>query len=217
MKDKFTLTKNETIFFAQKNIVQYIYNSAKLEGINITFDEVKGIYNKTIVKNISIYDINTIINLKHAWDFIINTLDAEDDLNYLCKIHNEVAKDEALEWGKLRAGNVGISGTDYKPPIPTEKSINYIIRTSKVYESITEKSIDIMVKLMKAQPFWDGNKRTSMMFANKEMIRNGKGVISIPEEKIIDFNRYLSDYYSNNTIEHLKDFIYKNCIDGISM
>uniref|UniRef100_UPI001FB00B2E Fic family protein n=1 Tax=Anaerococcus sp. AGMB09787 TaxID=2922869 RepID=UPI001FB00B2E len=208
---------NETIFFAQKNIVQYIYNSAKLEGINITFDEVKGIYNKTIVKNISIYDINTIINLKHAWDFIINTLDAEDDLNYLCKIHNEVAKNEALEWGKLRAGNVGISGTYYKPPIPTEESINGIIMTSKSYESITEKSIDIMIKLMKAQPFWDGNKRTSMMFANKEMIRNGKGVISIPEEKIIDFNRYLSDYYSNNTIEHLKDFIYKNCIDGISM
>ena len=35
-----------------------------------------------------------------------------------------IARNEALEWGKLRTGTVGISGTDYVPPVPEkEKTI----------------------------------------------------------------------------------------------
>lgn len=35
---------------------------------------------------------------------------------------------------------------------------------------------------MKSQLFWVGNKRSAMLFANHEMIQNGKGVITIPVE-----------------------------------
>ena len=35
---------------------------------------------------------------------------------------------------------------------------------------------------MRTQAFWDGNKRTSMIVANKIMIENSCGVITIKEE-----------------------------------
>ena len=33
---------------------------------------------------------------------------------------------------------------------------------------------------MRSQLFWDGNKRTSNIVANSILIKNGKGIISIP-------------------------------------
>lgn len=37
MENKFRLTVEENIFVAKRNIVDYIWKSARLEGINVTF------------------------------------------------------------------------------------------------------------------------------------------------------------------------------------
>lgn len=68
---------------------------------------------------------------------------------------------------------------------------------------------------MRSQLFWDGNKRTSTIVANKIMIENGKGIIKIPDSKLVEFNILLSDFYSTNNMEKIKQFIYEYCIDGI--
>lgn len=68
---------------------------------------------------------------------------------------------------------------------------------------------------MRSQLFWDGNKRTSTIVANKIMIANGKGIIKIPDNKLVEFNVLLSDFYSTNNMDKIKQFIYENCIDGI--
>lgn len=74
-----------------------------------------------------------------------------------------------------------------------------------------------MIWGMKNQLFWDGNKRTSMLAANKEMIVHGKGVISVPIDKIELFNRHLSDFYNDDANKDaLKQFVYDECISGIA-
>lgn len=70
---------------------------------------------------------------------------------------------------------------------------------------------------MRKQLFWDGNKRTSTIVANKIMIQNGKGIIKVPDTKLMEFNELLSEYYTSNNMEKIKQFIYENCIDGIAM
>ncbi len=70
---------------------------------------------------------------------------------------------------------------------------------------------------MRKQLFWDGNKRTSTIVANKIMIQNGKGIIKVPDNKLEQFNTLLSDYYTTNNMDTIKQFIYENCIDGITM
>lgn len=73
-----------------------------------------------------------------------------------------------------------------------------------------------MLQEMKSQLFWDGNKRTSTICANKIMIENGCGIIKIPDNKLEEFTILLSNFYTTDNKDILKQFIYDNCIDGIT-
>lgn len=215
MENKFRLTVEENIFVAKRNMVDYIWKSAKLEGINVTFPQTYAIVEKAKVTGVDVGDILKITNLKHAWQTVFDTINEPLTLDDICRIHAEVARDEALMWGKLRTGTVYISGTEYVPPIPTRESANAILKEAQTIQSPTERAIVIMFKLMKAQLFWDGNKRTSMLAANKLMIQNGCGIISVPNEKLEEFNEILCDYYTNDTLDKAVGFVYDECIDGI--
>lgn len=68
---------------------------------------------------------------------------------------------------------------------------------------------------MRSQLFWDGNKRTSTICANKIMIENGNGIIKVPDDKLQEFTVLLSEFYTTNKNYEIKQFIYNNCIDGI--
>ena len=63
--------------------------------------------------------------------------------------------------------------------------------------------------------FLDGNKRVANLVANKEMIKNGLGIIAIPVEKISEYFPLLIDYYETGNSDNLKNWIYENAIDGI--
>ncbi len=217
MKNKFSLTVEENIFVAKRNIVDYIWKSARLEGINVTFPQTYAIIEKAKVTGVDVEDILKITNLKHAWNTIFNTINEPLTLDYICRIHADVARDEALSWGNLRTGSVYISGTNYVPPVPTKESANAILKELEDIQNPTEKSIVAMFKLMKAQLFWDGNKRTAMLAANKIMIQNGCGIISVPNEKLEEFNEILCDYYTNDTLDKAVNFVYDMCIDGIEL
>ena len=217
MKNKFSLPVEENIFVAKRNIVDYIWKSARLEGINVTFPQTYAIIEKAKVTGVDVEDILKITNLKHAWNTIFNTINEPLTLDYICRIHADVARDEALSWGNLRTGSVYISGTNYVPPVPTKESANAILEELEDIQNPTEKSIVAMFKLMKAQLFWDGNKRTAMLAANKIMIQNGCGIISVSNEKLEEFNEILCDYYTNDTLDKAVNFVYDMCIDGIEL
>ena len=81
MKDKFTMTREQNIFLAKRNIVDYIYKSANLEGINVTFPETQAIFDGVGVEGVKVDDIIKINNLKRAWQFMIDTLDRLTDFD----------------------------------------------------------------------------------------------------------------------------------------
>ena len=212
---KYTMTVEQNIFVAKRNLIDYIWKSARLEGINVTFPQTYAIIEKSRVSGVDVDDILKITNLKHAWQYLFNTIHQPLNLDFLCKLHSEVARDEALEWGKLRTGKVYISGTSYIPPIPTEIDTNKALKRLLSIENPLERSIETMLWCMKSQLFWDGNKRNSALAANKIMIENGCGIISVPNEYLEQFNDILCDYYTNDTLEQAKEFVYDYCIDGI--
>lgn len=213
--DKYNLTREENIFLAKKRLVSNIYNSVKLEGLNVTFPETQTILDGVNVSGVKLDDITCILNLRDAWREVINSIDEDINLDYICKINSFVSRNESLEWGVLRSGNVGISGTEYVPKIPEKDEVVRDLNEIFEIENITLKSIKYMLYGMRSQLFWDGNKRTSMIIANKIMIQNGKGIISVSEDNILDFNRLLTDYYNTGNDEELILFIYNNCIYGI--
>lgn len=217
MLDKFNLTKEQNLFLAKKTLVTNIYNSAKLEGLNTTFPETQTILEGINVPNLKLDEINCILNLKDAWKFVLNNINDELNLNFICKINEYVSRNESLQWGSLRNGNVGINGTNYKPEIPIEDKVKENINKCLKEDTITKQAIRLMLYLMRSQIFWDGNKRTSMIVANKFMIQNGKGIISVKEENINEFNKLLTEFYETNNLNNIEKFIYEKCIFGLEI
>lgn len=212
MLDKYDLTKEENISLAEYMLVFIIYNSAKLEGINVNNQDTKTILDGANVPSLRLDEINCILNLRDAWNFVLSNIDEPITLELICKINAFVSRGESLEWGVLRTGKVGINGVDYIPDIPDETKIIADIKNIMKEENITKRSLVLMLYLMRTQAFWDGNKRTSMIVANKIMIENGCGVITIKEEYFKEFNSLLTEYYNTNKMESLLEFLYNNCI-----
>ena len=215
MKDKYNLTLEQNIFLAKRNLVDNIYANARMEGLNITFPETKTILEGVNVPNLKIDEIQCILNLRDAWKYLINNIHADFNLDFICKINELVARNESIAWGILRQGGVQITGTDYIPEIPDEEDVKKQINNILQIENATERAIDYMLYGMRSQLFWDGNKRTSTICANKIMIENGCGIIKVPDNKLKDFTILLSEFYSTNNKEKIKQFIFDNCIDGI--
>ena len=215
MKNKYNLTREQNVFLAKRNIVDNIYSNARMEGINITFPQTKTILEGVNVSNLKLDEIQVILNLRDAWQYVINNIEKEFNLEFICKINEFVARNESIEWGALRAGKVEVTGTDYIPEIPNKTDVEKRINDILKIENATESAIEYMLYGIKAQLFWDGNKRTSTIVANKIMIENGAGIIKVPDNKLEEFNILLSDYYTNDSKDKIKQFIYDNCIDGI--
>lgn len=218
MNDLYNLTTEQNIFLAKKQLVGNIYSSAKVEGINITFPQTQTILDGITVANLKVDDVEKILNLRDAWKYVLNNIETELSLDFIKKINSFVARNESLDWGVLRYGSVGISGTDYIPPPPEEqivfKNLSDILDS---INSITEKALNLFMYLCKQQLFWDGNKRTAMIVVNKYLIENGKGIFQISEKNIEEFNILLNKYYSTDEKDELKNFLYHNCIKGITM
>ena len=215
MKDKFNLTLEENVFLAKRQLISSIYMGAKIEGLNVTFYEVQNILEGVNVPNVKLDEINTILNLRDAWKYVLDNIKEEISLDFILKINSYVSRNESLSWVVLRTGNVGISGTDYIPKIPEEQEVKQEIEKILAIPNITLRSIKYMLYGMRNQLFWDGNKRTSMIIANKIMIMNGKGIILIKDENLLEFNKLLTDYYTNGLDSEIIEFLYNKCIYGL--
>ena len=179
MQDKYYLTKEQNIFLAKEELVSNIYNSARLEGINITYEDTKKVLEGLNVPSLRLVEINCILNLRDVWNFALSNIDADITLDFICKVNSFVSRNESLEWGVLRTGKVGINGVDYIPDIPNREDVITNINEILKEENITSRSLNLMFYLMRSQIFWDGNKRTAMIVANKLLISNGCGITRV--------------------------------------
>ena len=215
--DRFNMIKESNIFLAKRNIIDLIWKSCHIEGINITFSEIQRIYNGGNISRLRIDEIQTINNFKHAWNYLLNSLDVIDDIHFTKSINSLIGRNLIDRAGEIRIYEVKMGGTTWKPEIPDENKVKENLAKIKENSvSITEEAITKMLYLMKTQFFNDGNKRTSMLLANKILISNGKGILSVPIELDVEFGELLINYYETNDMEKIKRFFYDNCLDGIS-
>lgn len=216
MEAKYHMTKEENIFVAKRNIIDYIWKSAKLEGLTVTYPDTEAIYNGMSVQGIKVSDIVTVNNLKHAWQFILDTLDYPTDYPFICKINQYVGGDNLIIWaGYLRNVPVSIGGTTWKPDMPIESQIKEELEEIMRINSPTDRALTLLLYIVRKQMFLDGNERTSMLAGNHVMISHGCGIISIPIEHQRTFTGMLIDFYESNRMDEIKQFLYENCIDGI--
>lgn len=221
MENKFKLTREQNVFVAKRNIVDYIWKSANLEGIGVTYPETQAIYDGGIVNGLTVDKIIAINNLKYAWQFILENDEKTYDFKTLCYIHkltcDKLVLDQNL--GKLRSTPVNIGGTSWKPDFPIESQIKEELERllDQPQKTKTEIVIEVMLWVMRKQMFIDGNKRVAMLFANKMMIDEGCGIITISQENQPVFFEKLIKFYETGNNADLKEWIYQTSIDGIDL
>ncbi len=208
------LTREQNIFLAKKTFVELVYNTAYIEGCNVTFPQTQTIIDGAVVNGIAVDDIQTVLNLRDAWKYCIENVDAELNLDYICKINEFVSRNESLQWGTLRTGTVGVG--DFTPTIPVkEKILQELDRITQIIDPV-EKALEYFAYACKQQLFWDGNKRTSTIVASKILIESGNGILTIGKNNAEEFNTTLNNWYLKDAIQPLKDCLRK-CIKTLEI
>ena len=202
------------IDFAKRHLVDTIYKQARLEGIATTFADTESIIEGGKVNNMTSEDVMKIVNLKHAWEFILNknVIQSPTNFSLLCEINKLVQEGFYYAAGKIRSTPVSIGGTEWKPELPIESTIKEELE--KIFNSnleIIDRAIELLLYTTKKQIFIDGNKRTAVIFANHYLISRGKGIIVIPSEKIEEFKNLLISYYEGKDEKKIRAFLKKEC------
>ncbi len=204
----------KNIEFARVNMKANIYDQAILEGVATTFSDTETIIENGKISGMRAEDVQKILNLKHAWEFILDddVIQSKSDYYLLCYIAQLVNEGFYMQGGKIRAVPVKIGSSSYIPPIPIESDVK-----EKIDEIITaqEDAIDVAINIclycMKTQIFNDGNKRASVIFANHFLISKGGGLLVIPENYVSEFKKMLVNYYENDKLDEIKAFMKSKC------
>ncbi len=200
--------------FARANMKSNIYDQAVLEGVATSFPQTEDIIDNGIINGVSTSDVQKILNLKHAWEFILDrdVISYPSNYDILCHIARLVNEGFYSEGGRIRGVPVTIGGTSYIPPLPIEsvvkEKINEIVNSNA---DIADIAINLCLYCMKTQIFNDGNKRAAVIFANHFLIANGGGMIVIPEVEVPLFKHLLVAYYEDKDIVKITEFMKTKC------
>ena len=202
------------IAFARANMKMNIYDQAVLEGVATSFPQTEEIIDNGKISGVTATDVQKILNLKHAWEFILDrdVIASRSDYYMLSHIARVVNEGFFAEGGRIRGVPVTIGGSSYVPPLPNEldvkEKISEIIEES---DEVINTAIKLCLYCMKTQIFLDGNKRASVIFANHYLISHGGGFLVIPEKEVPEFKRLLVKYYEGEDITVIADFMKKYC------
>lgn len=214
VEEELTLEVSNNIDFARKHLADTIYKQAILEGVATTLSDTESIIKGGKVNDMSSEDIMKVVNLKHAWEFILNknVILSKTDYSILCTINKLVEEGFYYSTGILRSTPVKIGGTTWTPDIPIESDIKEDLRNIlEANQDDLEKAIKLLLYVVKKQMFIDGNKRTSVIFANHFLVSRGKGLIVIPAEKVEKYKNLLIKYYETDDSKEIEKFIIDNC------
>lgn len=204
----------ENLDFARANMKTNIYDQAVLEGVATSFPQTEDIIENGKVNGVSATDVQKILNLKHAWEFILDPDVIQSETNYymLCHIAKLVNEGFFYDGGRIRGVPVTIGGSSYVPPIPIEsvvvENIDAICTQNK--EAVST-AIELCLYCMKTQIFTDGNKRAAVIFANHYLIARGMGFIVIPEKAVPEFKKLLVAFYEGESAEIISQFMRERC------
>lgn len=213
-EDELSSDVTNNIVFARANMKMNIYDQAVLEGVATSFPQTEEIIDNGKISGVTATDVQKILNLKHAWEFILDrdVIASRSDYYMLSHIARVVNEGFFAEGGRIRGVPVTIGGSSYVPPLPNELDVKEKIREIiEESDEVINTAIKLCLYCMKTQIFLDGNKRASVIFANHYLISHGGGFLVIPEKEVPEFKRLLVKYYEGEDITVIADFMKKYC------
>ncbi|BAN73446.1 MULTISPECIES: Fic family protein [Lacticaseibacillus] len=217
-EDKYRLFPRDEQLLFEKNLVSMIYLAGKYENVGASLSQVKAIVENLTVDGVKPEDVQTVLNLKAAYQFVMRLHNvAEIDTDTIKQINLIVQGAGEPDAGQIRTKSVvvGLTNEDYVPPIPIEsnvvQTVNAILHSET---SVTDKAITLMLTLSRLQVFTDSNKR--IVVANALMYQANVGLLAVPEKKMHWYLSQLAKYYKTGRIQVIKQWLYDHAVFGIN-
>jgi len=219
----FKLNLIDNITLGKQMLEDNVYRGAVLEGIPVTYAQTCEIINNIPIKSgLKPSQINEIVSLKRAWEYILtkDVLLSNDfmkiSLNLVTIIHTIIgANMESLtpdQVGRLREVPIYVGGVkNHDFGIPDQDQLKEELDLLNKIDDPVIKALETFLYLCKKQMFRDGNKRSASLVANFLLIKDSVGLISIKEELIPDFKILLIDWYENNNKRDIMNFLLNKC------
>lgn len=138
------------------------------------------------------------VNFRRAFDYIMEEHEVENDYECMLQLH-DILMDGLND--DIRNGL-------------TIQQINELHEMiNQPAKANVEIAIDVMLYILDKRLFADGDVRVAIMFANKIMIDNGCGIITIRKDRREAFRTYYREYQETLS-DDFKNWIYKYCIRG---
>lgn len=203
--------RDSAVEMAKRLLVDSIWKSANLEGLGTTFPKTEAILANapTTTKT---EEVLFVINMKRAWQFLLDNLDYGNSL-MLLREYNKIVGELLFNYaGEIRTIPVQIGGTTWEPEMPHTGIIIDTIENIEQIGDIELRALKYFCYVARSQMFIDGNKRVAQLIANKVMIQNDIGIFQIPIEKLEEFKRLLIEFYETNHDEEIIEFMQMYCI-----
>lgn len=213
MKPNVSMAKQLAI----RDIPSLVYDAVNLEGVNMTLPEVQTILDGITVGGHKISDQNMALNQANTWKYLFSLVEKGEFIlskAVALELHSIAAKEEALEWGAFRTGNVTISGSDYEPPSSDELDSIWLNIEKEVgtLSDIYDKGICAFLRMARAQFFWDVNTRMGRFMMNGILLAHGVPIINVPAKRQKEFNQFMLDFYTSGEMTSMNQFL-RSCLN----
>lgn len=201
---------------AVRDLPSLVYDAVNLEGVPMTLPEVLTLLDGITVGGHKISDQNMALNQAAAWKhlfFLVSEEKFSFSKDVALSIHGIAGKEEALEWGGFRTGNVTISGSEYQPPSPEDLDHAWTETESEIAacNDVYDLAITAFLRMARAQFFWDVNKRMGRFMMNGILLTYGLPIINVPAKRQIEFNQLMLDFYETAEMTAMNKFL-RSCI-----
>ena len=137
-------------------------------------------------------------NFRRGFDYILEEREVENDYECMLQLH-DILMDGLNQ--------------DIRSVLTDEQVEQLHAMINQPAKANVEIAIDVMLYILDKRLFADGDVRVAIMFANKIMVDNGCGIITVDKSRRDTFRELYRQYQDERT-DDFKNWIYKYCIKG---
>lgn len=203
------------------NLAEHVWTAGQREGNSFTLREVKAEIDGSPVPGKARHDVDQIKGLIAANRLLYKVVSNGQfrvDKGTFCRLHSVIAKHEALGAGFFRGeqpgpvmsgGTVQLAngGTYQAPQDGIAARFNEIVSDSQKVESEVDRACFLFCHLARLQPFFDGNKRTSLALANGLLMSSGHDAILIPAKDRALYNNLLDKLFAEGDTDSMSRYL----------
>lgn len=203
--------KEKALFIAKKNLAGLVYDFQTLEGMPFTLPEVQTYLQGITVGGHKQEDQFKLNQQSLAWKHLISLVEHDDftfSKDVACELQGIVAKEEALDPGMFRLGQVWIKGTSYLPPTheTLDEKFNLLCKRVLNIIDVFARGVIVSLDMARNQYFYDGNKRTGLLMMNGIFLSNGLMPFSVPAKSVLEYNTKMLKFYASGNEKEMQRF-----------